>query len=168
MPPKIISHQYEPLTYYILDHYNSQLKCEGCQKTWTKDGTAFMRDQGGTKDGMYYRQFRCKGKTKGRCSTSYTHQDFLSLAIRQLGFSFVEQIKTNLGLNFSLPTSSSVPLSPTTIIHSSNKRSHDGISFGYTPSTKRISSSLSITTSPPLFFPDNRETFQVYSISIFI
>src|SRR5438552_15082615 len=99
MSNKIIYNKLEPLTYYLLDNYNQKLKCEGCYTTWTADGSAFVRDQGGTSCGKYYRQFRCKGESKGKCSTSYSHDDFLALAARQLGQITIDEIKTKI--NFS-------------------------------------------------------------------
>ena len=96
MSSKIIPNKLENLTYYILDNYNTELMCEVCNKNWSPDGTAFMRDQGGAKNGMYYRQFRCKGKSRGRCSASYTHGDFLALARRQLGQEFIDRIQNAL------------------------------------------------------------------------
>src|SRR4030095_7745201 len=96
MSLKIVPNKLGPLTYYILDNCNAELTCEGCHKTWSPDGTAFMRDQGGSKNGMYYRQFRCKGKSKGACSASYTHEDFLALATRQLGQKRIDKIKSEI------------------------------------------------------------------------
>ena len=61
---KIIPNKLSKLTYYLFDNYNDQLECETCRHCWSKDGTAFSKDQAGTKDGMYYRYFRCKGKEK--------------------------------------------------------------------------------------------------------
>lgn len=89
---------------------------------------------------MYYRQFRCKGKGKGKCSTSYTHEDFLELATRQLGQHCIDRVKSEI--NF--PSLSSV----------ATKRNHDGVSTGFTPNTKRVASHshrheiLSPTKSP--------------------
>src|SRR5271169_306234 len=68
---KIIPNKLSPLTYYLLEHYNDHLKCEVCNHTWSADGTAFSKDQAGTKNGMYYRYFLCKGKAKGKCSALY-------------------------------------------------------------------------------------------------
>ena len=96
MSSKIIPNKLENLTYHILDNYNTKLMCEVCNKNWSPDGTAFMRDQGGAKNGMYYRQFRCKGKSRGRCSASYTHGYFLALARRQLGQEFIDRIQSAL------------------------------------------------------------------------
>jgi len=127
MSKKIIFNKLEPLTYHLLDHYNHKLKCEGCHKTWSSDRTAFMRDQGGTSSGKYYRQFRCKGKSKGNCSTAYSHEDFLSLATRQLGQNTIDEVKRKI--NF---------VSVSTPIHSRTKRSRDPISTGFTPKAKRF------------------------------
>jgi hypothetical protein len=143
MSSKLIPNKYQVLTHYILDHYNKRLQCESCQTTWTSDGTAFMRDQGGSKDGMYYRQFRCKGKGKGKCSMAYTHEDFLALATRQLGTMQIEAIKHECG--FSLSVTTDTPL---------NKRGHDGASTGYTPQTKRISSFVHPVVPPPVYPPN--------------
>jgi hypothetical protein len=141
MASRIIPNKIEKLTYYILDHYNKFLKCESCSTTWASDGTAFMRDQGGVKDGMYYRQFRCKGKGKGQCSMSYTHEDFLSLATRQLGSARIEAIKEECGFTIS----DNQPLPPL-------KRVHDGGSTGYTPQSKKKSYSSALPTKPPLLY----------------
>lgn len=140
MPPKIIPNKFEKLTYYILDHYNKQLHCESCNTIWSSDGTAFMRDQGGSKDGMYYRQFRCKGKGKGKCSMSYTHEDFLALATRQLGTTQLQAIKVSSGF-IHTPQ----PLSP-------DKRSHDGSRTGFTPKAKRVFT-RSTRIQPPIISP---------------
>ena len=138
MASRIIPNKIEKLTYYILDHYNKFLQCESCCTTWTSDGTAFTRDQGGVKDGMYYRQFRCKGKGKGHCSMSYTHEDFLSLATRQLGSARIEEIKEECGF-----TTSENQTRPTL------KRMHDGGSTGYTPQSKKKSFPSALRTKPP-------------------
>lgn len=107
--------------------------------TWTVDGTAFMRDQAGSRDGMYYRQFRCKGKGKGKCSQSYTHEDFLALAIRQLGTERIDRIKGRCG--FTLPNPTPAP-----------KRPHDGQATGYTPASKRIGfTTMNRNITPPSF-----------------
>lgn len=152
MSSKIIPNKLETLTYYILDHYNTELECEGCRTNWTSDGSAFMRDQAGARDGLYYRQFRCKGKGKGKCTTSYSHEDFLALATRQLGQHRIEKIKSECGF-----------ISPIEI--SISKRRHDSSSTGFTPSRKRLLSTPSQSSSPPIFpssFPDSRGKFQVY------
>src|SRR5438045_2090137 len=149
MSKKIIPNKLEPLTYHLLDNYNRKLKCEGCQKTWSSDGTAFMRDQGGTSSGKYYRQFRCKGKARGNCSTAYSHEDFLSLATRQLGQNTIEEIKRRI--NFILVDPS---------VHSGTKRRRDPISPGSTPNTKRfhLDSPFSSTSDkPPPFSVANQE-----------
>ena len=157
MSNKIIPNKLETLTYFILDNYNTRLKCEGCRKTWTPDGSAFMRDQGGSKGGMYYRQFRCKGKGKGQCTTAYGHEDFLDLATRQLGQNAMDEIKRLCGMDFSE--------------EGQVKRAHEPVSTGFTPPRKRISARqtplpLRLSTeserSPPQLpkpfpFPDRRE-----------
>ena len=129
MSKKIIPNKLEPLTYHLLDNYNHKLKCEGCNKTWTSDKTAFMRDQGGTSSGKYYRQFRCKGKSKGNCSTAYSHEDFLSLATHQLGQNTIEEIKRKINFNpVNTPISSGI------------KRQHDPLPTGFSPKSKRFQS----------------------------
>jgi hypothetical protein len=138
MASRIIPNKNEKLTHYILDHYNKFLQCESCCTIWTSDGTSFMRDQGGVKNGMYYRQFRCKGKGKGQCSMSYTHEDFLSLATRQLGSARIEAIKEECG--FTTPNNH--PLPPL-------KRVHDGASTGYTPQSKKKSYPSTLRAMPP-------------------
>ena len=159
MSRKIIPNKLEPLTYFILDNYNTRLQCEGCHKTWTSDGTAFMRDQGGSKGGMYYRQFRCKGKGRGLCTTSYSHEDFLALATRQLGQNKIKEIKQVCGLD-----------------DETSKRVRDASPTGLTPPRKRSGAlqtpfaprpvfQLPTQLSPPLPsphrkpgpFPDRRE-----------
>src|SRR5947207_4699671 len=143
---KIIPNTLEPLTYFILDNYNTKLKCEGCRKTWTSDGTAFMRDQAGCKGGMYYRQFRCKGKGKGMCTAGYSHEDFLALATRQLGQNTLDEIKGLCGLD-------SQNCEP-------GKRIHDLTSTGLTPPRKRFSALQTQSSSrlpKPFQFPDRRE-----------
>ena len=122
---KIIPNKLSKITYYLLDNYNDQLKCETCRHCWSKDGTAFSKDQAGTKDGMYYRYFRCKGKGKGKCSTLYSHEDFLALATRQLGSFRMEQIRKRVDLLNSN--------------ESNAKREHDSTSTGFTPNHKRQS-----------------------------
>ena len=104
-----------------------------------------MHDQAGAREGMYYRQFRCKGKGKGKCTTSYTHEDFLALATRQLGQNQINEIKSECAFTFS-------PVKP-----SSGKRMHDGTSTGLTPMHKRVVSRTTLRNSPPVFssvFPD--------------
>jgi hypothetical protein len=163
MPPNIIPNKYERLTYYILDNYNSQLECETCHTKYTSDGTAFVRDQGGSKDGMYYRQFRCKGKAKGKCSTAYTHEDFLALATRQLGGNQMEQIRIDCGFPLELPSNSQTSSVSSSYKSKSFKCIHDGTSTGLTPSTKRVLSRSDIYASPPPFlsdFPNSRENIQ--------
>ena len=145
MSSKIIPNKLERLTYCILDNYNTELECEGCHINWSSDGSAFMRDQAGAREGMYYRQFRCKGKGKGNCTTSYTHEDFLALATRQLGQNRINEIKSECAFTFS-------PVKP-----SSGKRMHDGTSTGLTPMHKRVVSRTTLRNSPPVFssvFPD--------------
>jgi hypothetical protein len=156
MPPRIIPNKYEKLTYYILDNYNTRLQCENCKKCWTRDGSAFMRDQAGSKDNMYYRHFRCKGKGKGMCSQSHSHEDFLALAIRQLAPDLIEQAKIQSG--YSATLTSTVP-----------KRVYDGTHSGLTPTYKRTSAAVH-TIAPPDFslpppdFPDNRGHLHVLSL----
>src|ERR1700738_3670880 len=161
MPPKIIPNKYEKLTYYILDNYNADLRCEGCNTVWTQDGTAFMRDQAGSRDNLYYRHFRCKGKGKGKCSQSYSHEDFLTLAIRQLGTQCIERVKIESGYSAIMTTDSG----ETPVL----KRSHDGVPSGFTPTHKRtLALHVRGTIPPPNFlqppiasrmssdFPDDR------------
>ena len=150
---KIVPNKLSPLTYYLLEHYNDRLKCEVCHQTWTPDGTAFSKDQAGTKNGMYYRYFRCKGKSKGKCSASYSHEDFLTLATRQLGQIIIDEVKNKINSN---PSSVQEP--------TTSKRAIETISTGFTPQSKRHhSSSLSISSPPPKFafshnkIPDSRE-----------
>lgn len=164
MPPKIIPNKYEKLTCYILDKYNAYLKCEGCKTTWAADGTAFMKDQAGSRDNMYDRYFRCKGKGKGKCSQSYTHEDFLALATHQLGQACIERIKIECG--FSLPSMLETPVP---------KRPHDGYPTGFTPSRKHTASTtiegpvphLNFSLPPvvestiPSSLPDDRDTVSV-------
>ena len=126
MPSKIIPNKYEKLTYYILNNYNTHLRCEGCNTTEAMDGTVFIRDQAETKDNMYYHQFRCKGKGKGKCSQSYTHEDFLALAIRQLGQQCVDRAKVESGFT-------STPGIETPVL----KHRHNGYSTEFTSSYKR-------------------------------
>jgi hypothetical protein len=153
MSSKIIPNKLERLTYHILDNYNTELECEGCRTNWTSDGSAFMRDQAGAKDGMYYRQFRCKGKGKGKCTTSYTHEDFLALALRQLGQRRIDEIKLECGFS--------------EVVH---KRQHDGTATGFTPVHKRMSSVTPIHSSPPPTFSsrfsDGRQKSHVYNPSL--
>jgi hypothetical protein len=156
MPPRIIPNKYEKLTYFILDNYNSLLECENCKKCWTQDGSAFMRDQAGSRNNMYYRHFRCKGKGKGTCSQSHSHEDFLALAIRQLAPDLIEQAKIQSG--YSATLTSTVP-----------KRVYDGTHSGLTPTYKRTSAAVH-TIAPPDFslpppdFPDNRGHLHVLSL----
>ena len=99
-----------------------------------------MRDQGGTCGGMYYRQFRCKGKSKGNCSVAYTHEDFLSLVTRQLGKPIIEEVKRKI--NFNLDDTPG----PSTL-----KRQHDTVSTGMTPKGKRFQSTSATSDPPPSF-----------------
>jgi len=133
---KIVPNKLSPLTYYLLEHYNDRLKCEVCNHTWSADGTAFSKDQAGTKNGMYYRYFRCKGKAKGKCSALYSHEDFLSLATRQLGSNLIGQAHQTLHLSSD---------------EFKTKRPHDTSSTGYTPKHKRHSINLNKATSSPSF-----------------
>ena len=136
---KIIPNKLSKLTYYLFDNYNDQLECETCRHCWSKDGTAFSKDQAGTKDGMYYRYFRCKGKGKGKCSALYSHEDFLALATRQLGSFRMEQIRKRFD--------------PLNSNQSKPKREHDSTSTGFTPDHKRqsIYSPLVRNALPPKF-----------------
>jgi hypothetical protein len=166
MPPlstntKVLPHPLERLNDYILDNHNCELHCENCNQQYTTDGSAFNRDTAGSgRDGKFYRHFRCKGKGKGICSQSYSHELFLQLATRQLGANTIEQIKHQIDFIQHSPqvtttTKSSYITQPIT------KRPFDGQHTGFTPSTKRTSSVTSTKKSPPTYppvFPDNRGT----------
>ena len=144
------------LCEYLLDKYNNQLTCGQCNRKYTRDGTAFIRDQGGKQGNLSYRKYRCKGKALRLCYAQYTPADFLVLVRETLGDAIIADARivcnaptpapilraprrrsskrhnfTEILAEISKPTPPKTP-------PRSNKREKDGSPSGLTPTSKRI------------------------------
>ena len=145
------------LAEVIYQLYNQHLRCPGCERKNSADGSTFVRDTAGrNSSGQYYRKYTCKNKKKSsnsrpgdtQCSTTLSVKKFILVADQCLGPATVAELRTRLHLPFnppaipprgprmsSLPTPSpaiQVPSTPTF------KRKSDGSKTGDTPASKRV------------------------------